>query len=509
MKQAAIYARVSTEEQGSEGTSLDTQVRAMLEWATKNDCVVPEGYILREEWSGGVLERPLLDRAKEWAREGRIDALLVYDWDRLSRDTDHQTILRWMFGEWWGVEIVSVSEPQLEGFRLKLQRGMEAIFAEWEKEKIRERTTRGRRERARQGRLIGGFRLYGTTYDSDTGTRKKDPQTWPVLLLTFRLVASGHSLRQVAKYLSSLAIPSPSGGSIWYTSTLSGIIRNRAYIGETYAFTHKYVEPTTRRKPLTQLRYRKTRKQPTPEEQWIELPGATPSLIPQDLFEAANRRLTSRAATYRTRRYHYLLTGNIRCGCGTRMHGYSCRRYRYYRCPGSPCDTRLRNADELETLVWEEIKRVLLNPEFIVAQLEARGKGEGKAASERERTAIASRLATLDVAERRLYRLYASGRYDKKKLDDELDRRRTERTSLQSHLKELERRLETQEELLERKRSIEEYCQRARENIDSFDFEQKRLAIDALNIQVIVEGKRVAVSGVIPTYSAVRTPTLD
>ncbi len=137
----------------------------MLDWADKNGYEVPTEYVLREEWTGAVLERPISDRARELACDGGIDVLLAYDWDRLSRDTDHQTVLRWMFAQWWGVEIISITEPQLEGIRLKLQRGMEAIFAEWEREKIRERTVRGMRERARQGKLIGGYYMYGMIYD--------------------------------------------------------------------------------------------------------------------------------------------------------------------------------------------------------------------------------------------------------------------------------------------------------------------------------------------------------
>lgn len=103
------------------------------------------------------------------------------------------------------------------------------------------------------------------------------------------------------------------------------------------------------------------------------------------------------------------------------------------------------------------------------------------------------------MEEHRLYHLHASGKYAQKKLDDELDRVRTERRRLTSQVRELEIRLEDQREILQGKRSIEEHCRRARENIDSFDGEQKRLAMDALNIQVVVEGKRVALTGVIPT----------
>ena len=88
-----------------------------------------------------------------------------------------------------------------------------------------------------------------------------------------------------------------------------------------------------------------------------------------------------------------------------------------------------------------------------------------------------------------------------------MNRVRTERSSLQSRLKEIQRHLKARHEIMERKRSIEEYCRRARKNIDGFAFEQKSLVLDALNIRVLIEGKRVAVSGVIPTRFGVRTPS--
>ncbi len=81
-----------------------------------------------------------------------------------------------------------------------------------------------------------------------------------------------------------------------------------------------------------------------------------------------------------------------------------------------------------------------------------------------------------------------------------------ERISLQERLREIESRLEAQREIGVRRRSIEEYCRRAAKNIDSFGFEEKRLAVDALGIQVVVDGKQMVLSGVVPTHSAAHTP---
>jgi len=494
MKKAAIYGRVSTSEQKEQGTSLETQVDAIVAYCER------EGYepihIFKEDFSGEHLERPLLDRAKELAKEGQIEALLVYDWDRLSRDSDHQIVLRWMFDH-WGVEVICITEPRLDGIRLKMQRGMDAIFAEWEKEKITERTMRGKRERARRGKLLGGYFLYGTSYDPDTGTRKKDVKAWPILNLIFERIASGYSLIGVASYLNSQGIPAPAGAR-WYISTISRIIRNRAYLGETYAFVERREETPTHKKPLSELRYRKNRRIPRPKDEWVPLPQATPVLIPEALFDAANERVRTRAVIYGKSLHQYLLKGRVRCSCGAKMHGTACTGYRYYRCSGRKqgfCDAPLVRADKLESIVWEEVKKVLLSPELILAYLETGQKTKSSGLLE---SGLKQRLAGLDVEERRLYRLYAQGKYDQVKLDDELDRIRTERSTLQEQLEEVKRQAEAQKELVDRKRSIEQYCQRARENIEGFGVEQKRLAISALGIKVLIDGKTVVLSGFLP-----------
>ncbi len=68
-------------------------------------------------------------------------------------------------------------------------------------------------------------------------------------------------------------------------------------------------------------------------------------------------------------------------------------------------------ADELEELVWEEIKKVLLNPELILAHIDSTQQAASESAPQGEHTAVSERLASLDMEERHLYRLYASGRY--------------------------------------------------------------------------------------------------
>ena len=165
MKPAAIYCRVSTEDQEREGTSLDSQLEACQEKAKELGYEVPPDNIIREVFSGLTLERPALTKLRDWARQREIGGVIAYSTDRLSRDPVHLLLLAEEF-ERAHVELILVTEPldnSLEGQLLGFVRGwankVEAL-------KIRERTVRGKRSRALGGKLPGAShaRLYGYLY---------------------------------------------------------------------------------------------------------------------------------------------------------------------------------------------------------------------------------------------------------------------------------------------------------------------------------------------------------
>ena len=77
MKSAAIYTRVSSEQQKQEQT-IESQVAAMQEYARANGYVVCEEWVFRDEgYSGASLVRPGLERVRDLAAEGQIEAVLV------------------------------------------------------------------------------------------------------------------------------------------------------------------------------------------------------------------------------------------------------------------------------------------------------------------------------------------------------------------------------------------------------------------------------------------------
>src|ERR1700752_2868126 len=111
MKMAAIYARVTSEQQREEHT-IASQTAALIEFAKSHDLEVPREWVFEDEgYSGASLERPGLERIRDLAAEGQIQCVLVHAPDRLSRKYAYQVLLIEEFAR-QGVETRFVKAPQ-------------------------------------------------------------------------------------------------------------------------------------------------------------------------------------------------------------------------------------------------------------------------------------------------------------------------------------------------------------------------------------------------------------
>ncbi|HWE20800.1 MAG TPA: recombinase family protein [Hyphomicrobiaceae bacterium] len=111
MKTAAIYARVSSNKQKEEHT-IASQAAALVEFARNHGYDVPREWIFEDEgFSGASLVRPGLERLRDLAAEGQVEAILVHSADRLSRKYAYQVLLIEEFAR-NGVEMVFIKAPQ-------------------------------------------------------------------------------------------------------------------------------------------------------------------------------------------------------------------------------------------------------------------------------------------------------------------------------------------------------------------------------------------------------------
>src|SRR3954463_5405022 len=128
MKTAAIYARVSGDRQRQEQT-IASQTAALIEFAGTSDYSVPDEWVIEDDgFTGAELIRPGLERIRDLAAEGAIEAVLVYSPDRLCREYVHQMLLIEEFSR-AGVEVLFVQAPRAQTPEDRLPLQFHGVFA--------------------------------------------------------------------------------------------------------------------------------------------------------------------------------------------------------------------------------------------------------------------------------------------------------------------------------------------------------------------------------------------
>lgn len=522
---AGLYARVSTDRQ-AERYGIPSQVEALKQRCRERGWeIVPDGdreAFIDDGYTGSELNRPALGRLREAARKGLADVVLAYDPDRLSRRLSHQMLLADEF-EREGVKLEFITQEVGDTPEHRMFFHMRGVFAEYEREKIKERTARGRREKARQGKIVNPRAVpLGYRYDRERQTFVEDPEKAPVLRLIFYTFAQENlSLQALADRLNRLQVPTPGGASRWRASTLGEILRNEAYIGRLHQFRRKRVEPKRRKRPGTG-KGKATSDVLRPRAEWIT--ATIPALMPPELFETAQRKLERNAhfASRNTRR-QYLLAGLVRCGlCGGGLGGHTIRGQAYYRCyrtrpanaplgpDGRPrvCSCPEVKAEAIEPVVWETVSGLLQDPDFLISELRRRREdsSETKQVLERELELCEERLQGFPREEKMLVEGYRKGLYPDFLMREEMTRIQQERADIEKRKAELERRLSllcldaTQEEL------VRALADRIGANLHSLDFSQKQQVLRLLVERVCHRGSEVEISTVIPLGEQLHPP---
>ena len=157
MQTAAIYARVSSDQQKEENT-IASQTAALIDFAREQGYSVPDDWVIEDEgFSGASLLRPGLERLRDLAAEGHIQAVLIHSPDRLSRKYAYQVLLTEEFAR-HGVETIFLKAPHSDTPEDQLMLQFQGMIAEYERAQILERSRRGKRHRAKAGEVsvLGG-----------------------------------------------------------------------------------------------------------------------------------------------------------------------------------------------------------------------------------------------------------------------------------------------------------------------------------------------------------------
>lgn len=164
-KKIGIYIRVSTQEQVQEGYSIEAQTDRLSNYCKAKDWNIYHIYT-DGGFSGSNMNRPAMQKLIDDIKNHRIDCVLVYKLDRLSRSQKDTLFLIEDLFLRNNVEFVSMNENFDTSTPFgRATIGILSVFAQLEREQIKERSAMGRTERAKNGYWHGGgFTPFGYNY---------------------------------------------------------------------------------------------------------------------------------------------------------------------------------------------------------------------------------------------------------------------------------------------------------------------------------------------------------
>lgn len=242
INKVALYVRVSTTGQMEEGYSIEEQ-KAKLE----SYCDIKDWHIYKVYtdggFSGSTTERPALERLIKDAQSKLFDTVLVYKLDRLSRSQkDTLYLIEDIFLK-NNIEFVSL----LENFDTstpfgRAVIGLLSVFAQLEREQIKERMQLGKLGRAKAGKsMMWAKTSYGYSYDKETGSMTINEYEALAVKEIYSSYLAGMSITKLRDKINEEYPKNPA----WSYRTIRGILANPVYCGlnqykgQTFQGTHK------------------------------------------------------------------------------------------------------------------------------------------------------------------------------------------------------------------------------------------------------------------------------
>ncbi len=521
MKTAAIYTRVSSDRQKEEHT-IGSQVEALLEYAQAKGYAVPSEWIFQDEgYSGSVLVRPGLERIRDLAAEGQVEAILAYSPDRLSRNYAHQVLLIEELSR-HGVEVVFIKSPKADTPEGQLLLQFQGMIAEYERALIVERSRRGKRFRAKSGvvNVLSGA-PYGYHYVKKTEIASAYyeiiEEEAKVVGEIYRLYTEELvSIGEITRRLNAQGVPTRKGISPWERTTVWAILRNPAYIGKAcYGKTE-----TVERKKITRLLRKRGGYSPRcsshrerPREEWIEI--AVPAIIKPEVFDLAQGRLEkNKQLSARGTKEPTLLQGMLVCSeCGYAFYRTSTRTSKkkiyYYRCLGSDnyryqngrvCSQRPVRQDYMDDLVWKEVMKLLKNPELIKSEIDKRIKQaqESSRTKVRKETLLRKKTKILKGIDR-LLDAYQDGLIPLSELRKRIPGLRKKQASINSELQSLEAQAMNQEKYQKIYQNMEMFLSRLQKSAENLDIVARRKILQLVVKEILVGPDNLIIKHSIPT----------
>lgn len=388
---AAVYARVSTEEQVKEGFSIQAQLEELRHYAKLHDLDIIEEYV--EEGASGksIAGRPRMQKLLKDANRGLFQTVLVFKLDRLARKLkDALEISEHLDGQ--SIKLISLKESFDTNTPIgKMLFQLMGSFAELERSTIVDRVKMGLTERAKQGKFTGGLCL---GYDSVNKSLIINTSEAHVVREIYDLAEQGLGYKAIVNRINSSGYTSKKDKS-FSVNGIKKILKNPMYIGK---IRYNQLENWSEK--------RRHGKNPN----YLLVDGEHEPIISEEQWEKVQAIMHKRSYKPSRCGEPYILSGLLKCPrCGTSMvpgrsRSSSGKSYRYYVCGQhhnkgqSVCSAHSIRADLAETEVMQRLSQIVSNPitlKTLVDKInEERSNAEQPLIA--EKTHITARLNTLE-----------------------------------------------------------------------------------------------------------------
>lgn len=230
MKTAAAYIRVSTEDQVE--YSPDSQLKAIRDYARKNDMILPEEFIFVDEGISGrkAAKRPefmkMIGTAK--IKPKQFDVILLWKFSRFARNREDSIVYKSMLRKQCGIEVISISEQLGEDKTSILIEALIEAMDEYYSINLAEEVRRGMTEKAQRGEVVS-TPPFG--YDVKDNVFVPNPETAPIVKMIFNKYLSGRGCLEIAKELNTMGIRTKYGNK-WENRGVEYVLRNVVYTGK-------------------------------------------------------------------------------------------------------------------------------------------------------------------------------------------------------------------------------------------------------------------------------------
>lgn len=468
-----LYLRVSTQEQAKEGYSIGEQDERL-----KNYCKAMRWDILKiyvdPGYSGGDTNRPGLQDLIRDVEAGLIEKVVVYKLDRLSRSQlDTLYLIEKVFLA-NGADFVSMSENFDTATPFgRAMIGILAVFAQLEREQIKERMGMGKEARAKEGKWHGGS-TEPIGFDYDPATEELNDNEYEIMQIKelADLFLKGTALRTIETMFKEKGYKHKHGS--WDPKTMRRVLRNKLYIG---LIKHG--------------------------DNWY--PGNHTRVFTDEKFNKINKLLDNRAEQYKQSgvkagvQTTYLggLLFCKHCGGkyakntwpqrnGSRVTLYGCysRTKKMKKMIKDPnCQNRYWKMDELDNLVFEEIRKLAMDPDYIT---KARDEKEKYSNASDKIAILRKEIEKIDAQISRFMDLYGIGKFTIDQVSNKVDPLNEEKTKLEKEIDALSPDTceLTEEETIEIVKSFGDI-------LDRGDFDEIRLTIETLIHKIVLDNDDV------------------